>query len=427
MVLGVFSTGQSATDVRASNRATVMRIVAQERVVSRTTLAEKTALKPPTVTRIVRELVEAGMVQEADTIKARSGPGRRQTEIRVRPQGAYVLGFALNASGFLVALSGLDGRIIDTQEIRGARRLSPIQTLGGLAEAAENLVRLHVPDRKRLLAGSVACAGEVDVQTGHLTNSLSLGWQDVSVGPSLSEALGIPVYVLNLNLALLDAAAPSDGVEGVRNALLVRVANGVIGGAIRQNGRLLAAPNARSSWFGHYPARGATGTCFCGEKGCLLTVASAPAMIAQYQGRSDSGAFAPSDIISNYADVRRLIMLADSGDRNAHRIVRHAGRTLGQSLIPFVGQFGAEKVFISGFVGRSTTYFEAVQQAFLEHLPKEWTGQARVVANSTTAVQAAVRVALKRFVFSPLLNLKQFPSAPGGGRTGAMSGSGSVV
>ena len=408
----MLSTSQSGMDVRAKNRASVMRMVAYERVVSRTTLAKKTALKPPTVTRIIRELVDAGLVEEADTIKAHNRPGRRQTEIRVRPQGAFVLGFALNASGIMVALAGLDGAIIDKRRIKGASRLSHTKTLEGLVKAAENLIRIHVPDRKRLVAGAVACAGEVDGQSGHLRYSLSLGWQDVSVGPYLAAALGVPIQVLNLNLALLDATAQSDPGEDARNALLVRVANGVIGGAIRQNGRLLDTPHARSSWFGHHPARGARGKCFCGESGCLLTVASAPAMIAQYEGRSDSGAFAASEFIRNEAQIRRLLMLAKSGHKEAGRVVRKAGRALGRFLIPFVSQFGAEKVFVAGFVGRSSTYFEATQAGFLQHSQPGWGMQTSIVAASTTPTQAAVRVALKRFVYSPLLNLKRFANEP---------------
>ena len=399
---------QTATyDVRANNRARLLQLLSQKCTSSRTELCEETALKPPTVTRIVRELMEAGIVEEITSSKVQAGPGRRQTGIQIVPDGAFVLGFVLNASGMRVGLSGLDGRIVGERQVSGERRTTPEKTLDALIRAADELIEQHLPHRSRLLAATVACAGEVDVGTGYLTESMALGWRNVPVGPSISQALRLPVNVLNLNVALLDAMSIGNEPAAVDNSILVRIANGIIGGAVRSGGRLLHAPNARPSWLGHFPARGAKGQCFCGQNGCLNTVASGPAMLAALERHAGSAQFDAADFVRNEVKVRRLVKLADQGDAEAKRVVRQGGSALGAFLVPFAGQFGSDTVVVAGFVGRSETYFTAVRQTFQKNLPDSWEHKPSLVADHSTATEAAARVALNRFAFSPLLDLER--------------------
>ena len=405
---GFTPTWTGAPNVRAGNRARVLQLLSRLGPSSRTELAERAALKPPTMTRIVHELIEVGIVEEVAERKAHAGPGRRQTEVRILPDGGFVLGLALTASGILVAISGLDGRIIEIRTVKNARRLSAETVLARLATEALELVSRHVPETARLLGATVACAGEVDVQTGHLQESVALGWRDVAVGPILAGKLNTPVFVQNLNLVLLEARYSGEQASPGDDTMLVRVANGLIGCAIHHQMQTIDSPTTRTSWFGHYPIRDGNLQCFCGETGCLHTAASGPAMLSAWEGRSLNPGKTQIGVLASEAKIRSLIRSADKGDVDASRALSDGGAALGRFLVPFAVQFGLKKVFIAGFVGRSPIYFDAAAATFRKCLPAGLSVSCELVVDRTATVEAAGHVALQHYAFSPLLDISRF-------------------
>ena len=400
-----------ASALRMTNRSRVMRAIFRHRTSSRTALTERTNLTPPSVTRIVRELVGLNLVIDGEERTARGGPGRRRTEVRIDPTGAYVLGIVLNASGKSVALAGADGHIIAEERVSDKDRRSPVATLKSLAAAARRLCARHLSNKHRLLGATVACAGEVDFERQHLIDSMALGWQDVAVGRELGAMLGIPIHVDNLNMSMLEATQMSDHKHLVADAILVRVANGIIGGAMMQGGRMLRSPNTRPSWMGHHPVRGGRKRCFCGEIGCLNTVASAPAMLSASAREKSPARFSATDFVKTETAIRRLIKSADQGDKQAIAVLRAGGEQLGRFLVAHAGSLGPSLIHVSGFVGRSQHYFAGVQRGFAAKAPASLQSTTRLVANDMSVVQAAVNVSLDRFVYSTLLNVDQLTQA----------------
>ncbi len=401
----------SVSSLRAANRSRVLRSIAQHRSISRAALSGRTGLAAPSVTRIVQELVELGLVVEGQSRIAREGPGRRRTDVKIDPAGAYVLGFVLNASGKSVALAGADGQIVAEERVSDKNRHSPTIILESLAKAARELCARHLRDRRRLLGATIACAGEVDVERQHLNESMALGWQDVAVGQLLRSMLGFPVHVDNLNVSMLEATQMNDHEHFAPDAMLIRIANGIIGGAMMQSGRILRSPNARPSWIGHHPVRGGRQRCFCGEVGCLNTEASAPAMLSALADGKAPARFSSADFVKTEAAVRRLVTSADQGDDLSVKVLRAGGRKLGRFLVAHAGSLGPTVIHIAGFVGRSKHYFEGTRNGFDSRAPEALKEVTKLVANDTSVVQAAVNVSLDRFVYSPRLNIDQLSQA----------------
>lgn len=401
----------SVSSLRAANRSRVLRLIARQRSISRTALSDQTDLTAASVTRIVRELVDVGLVSEGEASTARDGPGRRRTDVGIDPDGAYVLGFVLNASGKSVAIASADGRILAEERVSDRGRQSPIAVLEALAAAAHKLVATHLSDRQRLLGATIACAGELDVERQHLNESMALGWHDVPVGQILGSMIDVPFHVDNLNVTILEATQMSADEQIVSDAMLVRIANGIIGGAMMQGGRMLRSPNARPSWIGHHPVRGGRQRCFCGEVGCLNTESSAPAMLAALAGRRTPARFSSADFVKTEAAVRRLVKSAEKGDKRAVNVLRTGGEKLGRFLVAHAGSLGPSVIHIAGFVGRSKQYFDGVQRGFDATAPAALKSVTRLIANDTSVVQAAVNVSLDRFVYSSNLNIDQLAHA----------------
>lgn len=405
------SPGGSVSSLRAANRSRVLRLIAQHRSISRAALSDRTGLAAPSVTRIVQELDELGLVIKGQASTARGGPGRRRTDIKVDPAGAYVLGFVLNASGKSVALAGADGHIVAEERVSDKGRRSHTAVLEKLANAARELSATHLRNKQLLLGAIVACAGEVDVARQHLNESMALGWRDVAVGQQLRSMLDIPIHVDNLNVTMLEATQMNDHEHLADDAMLIRIANGIIGGAMMQGGRMLRSSNARPSWIGHHPVRGGRQRCFCGEMGCLNTEASAPAMLSALANGKSPARFSSADFVKTEAAVRRLVKSADQGDQQAINVLHAGGRQLGRFLVAHAGSLGPSIIHIAGFVGRSKHYFEGAQDGFDSNAPQALKEVTRLIANDTSVNQAAVSVALDRFVYSPRLDIEQLSLA----------------
>ena len=73
----------STNDVRAVNRSAVLTQIAKHRLLSRRALADRTGLTAAAISRISRELIDAGIVSESDELDVASGPGRRTRALQL--------------------------------------------------------------------------------------------------------------------------------------------------------------------------------------------------------------------------------------------------------------------------------------------------------------------------------------------------------
>lgn len=128
--------------MRAIN-ASVMRQVNQTlllnrirtRPISRAELAEETGLTRASVTQIVEELINAGLVIETSMVE-RSRLGRRSTQLAINPGAGYVFGVMMRPLGCTVGTTDMLGRtLVQNLEITNGRE--PGDVLDSVAQLIE--------------------------------------------------------------------------------------------------------------------------------------------------------------------------------------------------------------------------------------------------------------------------------------------------
>lgn len=90
------------------NRTLVLRLVRQEKLVSRAEIAKLSGLQRATITNIVKELIELGIVVENGLLSG--DKGRRSIGIRINGEKFCVAGVMVTREYFGVSLIGLSGR-----------------------------------------------------------------------------------------------------------------------------------------------------------------------------------------------------------------------------------------------------------------------------------------------------------------------------
>ena len=128
----------------------------------------------------------------------------------------------------------------------------------------------------------IGCPGLVDVKNGvtRFFPNLPTKWRDVPVREILSPQVGCPVYLLNdVRMATLGELTFGHG-RTVGTMVFFALGTG-IGGQVVIDGKLRLGPLGAAGELGHQVILPDGPRCGCGNRGCLETLASGPAITAE--------------------------------------------------------------------------------------------------------------------------------------------------
>lgn len=383
-------------DLGRTNRRAVLSEPVLNGPLSRTEIAKATGLTTATVSRITRDLIEAGLLMELseDMNKVDDGPrspGRRFVHLDVNAPGGYVLGIGVNVFSQSVTLADLKNRRLARVDLKLSDLTNPNMVIERLTETANAMVAEHVIDRRRLLGASVAFTGAVDPDGGVVRTSPYLRWGEVALGGCLTSALGIPVRIESLPAALALAESRFGIALGVQNLLTINCSLG-IGASLIMDGRLIRGHNFSVGLIGGIAAPGV-------QYGTIDIVAGGHGALMRIHGDAlDIPATPANELAERLLDA---LDLATSGDNEATKAVTNAGHNLGKAILPFIGLLHPEAIMIAGPMATAPCFVEACRKALAAS--DGYTCDLKVSAMSA---QAAARwVSIDEFLLERDLNL----------------------
>jgi predicted NBD/HSP70 family sugar kinase len=337
---------------RAINEGLVLRTMYDLGPISRAEIARVTGLTRTTVSEVVGEFIHEGLVEEAG--RGPSSGGKAPILVRVIPDARLVLALDLGEQAFAGALVDLRGNIRRRLEV-------PVDGRDGTAalRAVERLVDELVTNAPGLVLGiGVGTPGLVDTTTGTIRWAVNLDWQDLPLGTLLTERTGLPAYVANDSRAAAMGEHLFDTGRRAPNLVAIKIGHG-IGAGIVLGDELFQGDGFGAGEIGHTAVVDDGAECRCGRFGCLETVASARAILAQATAEAQAhpdGALGrrlaqakakAADGELTLADVRAAL---DDGDEPTRRVVVAAGRWLGRAVAGVVGTLDVHHVVLLGSV-----------------------------------------------------------------------------
>ena len=178
-------------------------------------------------------------------------------------------------------------------------------------------------------------------------------WEGFPLGPRLGEAVGAPVALCNDARAFTLAELRLGAGRGCRSLVALTLGTGV-GGGVASAGRLHLGAHQRGGEVGHQVVDPDGMRCGCGARGCVETVASAPAIVAAaarvvWQGVGSSLAAACGEDPSGLT-AEIVAEQARRGDDHAVDIMDRAGWALGAAVANAATILAPERVVIGGGV-----------------------------------------------------------------------------
>ena len=342
------SSPRDRASIRRGNLGLVLRLLRDAGPRSRSRIAVETGLPKPSVSSLIGELIDLGLVRE--TSEERLGSvGRPALLVEIDGRGLCGIGVEVGVNHVsAVALDLRGGPVYE-------RRLAVDVAAEG-ADAVFDRVAMLVGEALRAieLTGAqcvgltFASPGVVDVDKGVTHYAPNIGWHDISVFDELRARLGPGTPPLALeNDAKLGALAEYLVVQDrdIHDMLYLTGEVGV-GGGIISGGRLLRGSTGHSGEIGHMPLDPGGTPCVCGRRGCWETMVGLAALLRRVADADDPVHDPSLDLETRIADVAAR---ATNGDERTLRALAEVADDLALGLGVLVDILNPRAVVLGGY------------------------------------------------------------------------------
>jgi predicted NBD/HSP70 family sugar kinase len=313
----------------------VLKVIRDTGRTTRAELAEVTGLSRSTLSDRLDALIASELVREAGAIP--SNGGRPPGVFELNPAGGILLVADMGATRTRLAVLDLAASALGEESEPIAVANGPLPALEALTAAFGRLSRSAGRRLEDVRGVALGIPGPVSFSRGRPVHPpLMPGWHEFPVRDWLADRFGVPVVVDN-DVNVMAFGEQQTWFDDCAQLLFVNVGAG-IGCGISANGQILRGADGAAGDVGHIRVTGREDVrCHCGNQGCLEAVAGGAAIAARLAeaGREAAGS----------TDVVRLVHAADA---LANRLVREAGRRVGEVLAQCVSLFNPAVIVIGG-------------------------------------------------------------------------------
>lgn len=340
--------GRNSSTVKSHNLQAILLALLRQEHLSRVDLARLTGLSTTTITNLIAELLEQGIVVEEGTgrLQRRRGAGRPRTALRLVPEARYAVGVHIGVGNIRVAVTDLRAQILACHTLAHPLDETAETVLSKTAALVKQAIGDSGVPPANVIGMGVGASGLVNPETGYNLLAPNLGWKNVPVQDILTARLGLPVCVDNNVRAMALGEAMFGAAQNVRSLAFVYARIGVGAGFVVR-GQLYRGNAAGAGEIGHTTIMPNNGQmCRCGNRGCLEPLVSEPGIIdlAVQQARQN-----PHSLLNgNNITLEDVFKAARAGDLALQSMLAERARYMGIALANLVNILNPELILLGG-------------------------------------------------------------------------------
>jgi N-acetylglucosamine repressor len=327
---------------------------------TRNEIARHAGLSAVSVTSVLNQLMDAGVIFRAGKTSSRSG--RPSAMYRVSPEIGFTVGIFIEASSFRIVAIDSSLRVLREQDFSLALSSNPEDHLTDIiSQVSDEVERLIATDslaRRRFLALGIAPPGMVDTEKGVWLHGLRVsGITHIGLRDLLQRKFSVPVVVEDYSRCIAWRERVRAGGRAAEPLVVLYLGEGV-GAGIVINGSLYRGANGMAGEIGHMHVAEEGDRCFCGNIGCLEMVVSEASILRRFRRRLKEGVISS---LQRFAEdglcLARILEAARAGDRLARSTLYDLGLVLGDACATLIELHNPRTLLVGGAVGSLAEFF----------------------------------------------------------------------
>jgi glucokinase-like ROK family protein len=345
--------GSNINRVKTHNMRAVLLSLLLKDIVYRVEIAKKISLSTTTITNLIDELIEMGIVSEVgiEEVDGRRRVGRPRAALRLEQNARYAVGLQICVGRYHMAIANLKAEILFHRKFTFDRKAQPAELFPRICQQIEEFILESGVDRQRLVGLGVGAAGLVNYRTGVNILSANLGWENVPIRDWLTQSLNLAVVVDN-NVKAMALSEAFFGAGRYAGSLAFVYGSTGVGSGIVIGNRLLHGADLGAGEIGHMILLAHGGEkCSCGQRGCLETLVSEAALIGQAESlirAQPDGLLAQLWQTSDNNHMELIFEAARRGEQDAITMIEQAAYYLGLALANLVNVVNPEMIILGG-------------------------------------------------------------------------------
>lgn len=404
---GAFSGPADQQTIRRHNLALVLRYVADNGSASRARIAAATGLNKTTVSNLVGDLVDRGLLRE-DGISLSGGVGRPAVNLVLDGQSFVAVGLEVNVDYLAFSAVDMLGRVRDEGFVqRDNRERGPEDSLASLALLVRQALERLADGQLTAVGATLGLPGLVDITRGELFIAPNLGWEHVPAAEILHSHLGGIDFTINVdNEANLGALAERWEGAGTHLQDFIHVSGDVgVGAGLIVGGELYRGATGFGGEFGHMTLMPDGPRCACGGRGCVETLVGQEALLRL--AGVESPHLRHSAAMAAVGPVETLVAAANDGDTNVLAALETVGTHLGIALSSAVNLLAPRAVVLGGYFAHLYEWLKSPVERELRGrvLSTQWApvDVLKSQLHQGAAVRGAAALTLRQVLSDPLL------------------------
>lgn len=319
-----------------------------------TDLAKVLDLSIPTVTKLVEDMCQSGILNSYG--KLETAGGRHPQLYGLNPDACYFVGVDIRRFCVNIGLINFNGELVETQMGVPYTFENTQKGLNSLCELISNFIGSLIVEKDKILDINVNVSGRVNPESGYSYSWFNFG--EDTLAQVMTDRIGIDVYIDNDTRAMTYGEYLKGNISEKKHILFVNLSWG-LGLGIIIDGNLYMGKSGFAGEFGHFPAYDNEIMCHCGKKGCLETEASGSAMYRKLIERYNNG---EQTFLSDAIESGKKITLEDFIDATNHEdmlcieLAEELGHELGKNIAGLINIFNPEVVIIGGILSQLGDY-----------------------------------------------------------------------
>jgi len=317
-------------------------------------LCKETDFSIPTVTKIILELIDEGIVFEDG--KVGTAGGRRPSQYGINPNACYYLGVEVRRNSISIGIQDFNNRFVKLSENIAYTLDNTKESLFSLCSIINKFVDDSGVLREKIVGACINLSGRINSRKGFSYSYFF--FEEKPLSEIIESQIHIKTFLENDTRAMAYGEYNCGVVQNEKDVIFVNMGWGV-GIGIICNGKLYYGKSGYSGEFGHSPVFDNEIICHCGKKGCLETEISGIALERKFKEALVNGSISNLSGKKAIEDITIddiLKAITKNEDMLAIEILEGIGNDLGRYLSLLINVFNPEIVVLGGALAETDMY-----------------------------------------------------------------------